>query len=103
MKCKIYIVFGLVVLCGLAIVWPGKQPSPRFVGGLSTEDFKEVQKIMSQTMWQSAFPGLSTKTLATFPGSFWRLATSRIEQVDVFPGGNWCLVLVRSPVGVELF
>jgi hypothetical protein len=103
MKRKIYMALGLVVLCGLAVAWFGKRPPARFVGGFSTEDFKEVQKIIRQTMWQRAFPGFSAKTLATFPGSLWRLATSRIEQVNVFPGGTACVVLVRTPVGIELF
>jgi hypothetical protein len=49
MKRKIYIVLGLVVLCDLAVVWFGKRPSSRFVGGFSTEDFKEVQRIIRQT------------------------------------------------------
>jgi len=103
MKRKIYIALGLVVLFGVAVVWVGKHPSPHFVGGFSPQDFKEIQKVIRQTMWRGAFPNFSTRTLAATPGSLWRLATSRIEAVDVFPGGSDCRVHVRTAQGIHLF
>jgi len=103
MKRKIYTALGLVVLFGVAVVWVGVHPSPHFVGGFSPQDFKEIQKMIRQTMWRGAFPNFSTRTFAATPGSLWCLATSRIEQVDVFPGGTWCCVRVRTPQGIHLF
>jgi hypothetical protein len=103
MKRKIYIALGLVVLFGVAVVWVGQHPTPHFVGGFSPKDFKEIQKVIRQTMWRGAFPNFSTRTVAATPGSLWCLATSRIEQVDVFPGGTECRVHVQTPQGIQLF
>jgi hypothetical protein len=103
MKRKIYKALGLVVLFGAAEVWVGEHKSPHFVGGFSPHDFKEIQKVIRQAMWRGAFPNFSVRTLAATPGSLWRLATSRIEQVDVFPGGTSCNVHVRTPQGINLF
>lgn len=103
MKRKIYMALGLVVLFGVALVWVGEHRSPHFVGRFSPRDFKEIQKVIRQTMWRGAFPNFSTRTLAETPGSLWCLATSRIEQVDVFPGGTSCYVHVRTPRGINLF
>jgi hypothetical protein len=103
MKRKIYIALGLVVLFGPAFVWVGEHRSPHFVGGFSPRDFKESQKVIRYTMWREAFPNFSKRTLAATPGSLWCLLTSRIEQVDVFPGGRFCRVHVRTPQGINLF
>lgn len=103
MKGKIYIALGLVVLSAVTFVLVGQHPTPHFVGGFSPKDFKEIQKVIRQTMWQGAFPNFSTRTLASTPGSLWCLATSRIEQVDVFPGGTECRVHVQTPQGIHLF
>ena len=103
MKRKVCIALGLVVLFGAAVVWVAEHKSPHFVGGFSPHDFKEVQKVIRQAMWRGAFPNFSTRTLAASPGSLWCLATSRIEQVGVFPGGRSCNVHVRTPQGINLF
>ena len=90
-------------MAGAAFVLVGRHPTPHFVGGFSPQDFKEIQKMIRHAMWRGAFPNLSTRTLAATPGSLWCLATSRIEQVDVFPGGRSCYVRVRTPQGIQLF
>ena len=103
MKGKIYIALGLVALSAVAFVLVGRHPAPHFVGGFSPKDFTEIQKVIRQTMWRGAFPNFSTRTAAAAPGSLWCLATSRIEQVDVFPGGTECRVHVQTPKGIQLF
>src|SRR5215472_10911440 len=103
MRRKIYVALVLVVLFAVAVVWVGEHRSPHFVGGFSPRDFKEIQKVIRQTMWRGAFPNFSRRTLAATPGSLWCLATSRIEEVNVFPGGDYCHVHVRTPQGVHLF
>jgi hypothetical protein len=103
MKRKICIALGLVVLFGAAVVWVAEHKSPHFVGGVSPHDFKEIQKVIRQAMWRGAFPNFSTRTLVATPKSLWCLGTSRIEQVDVFPGGTYCYVHVRTPQGINLF
>jgi hypothetical protein len=98
----ILVILGYITIA-VAFVLVGQHPAPHFVGGFSPKDFKEIQKVIRNTMWQGAFPDFSRRTLAATPRSLWGLATSRIEQVDVFPGGRSCNVHVRTPQGIHLF
>jgi hypothetical protein len=103
MKRNTYIALSLVVLLGVVIIWLKGRSSPHFVGGFSVEDYKEVQKVIRQTMWRRAFPNFSTKTITAAPGSLYGLAISRIEQLDVFEGGTSCRARVRTALGIHLF
>lgn len=103
MRRRTYIALGLVVLFSVVIFWLNGRTSPRFVGGFSAEDFKEVQKVIRHTMWRRAFPGFSAKTFTAAPGSLWRLTISRIQRVYVYAGGTWCEVVVWTPLGIDLF
>ena len=99
-KRKPLIAVGLGVLFTLAVVLRWSLSPVHFVGGFSPKDFKEIQGVVRQEMWRRVFPSLSMKTIVEAPGSLWFLARSRIEQVDVFEGGEHVRVRVRTPLGL---
>ena len=91
------------MLFTLALVFFSAHPSVHFTGPFAPKDVKEIQRGVRQEMWRRAFPRFSMQTIAAAPKLLWSLATSRVEQIDVFEGGQFVRVRVRSPLGDHIY
>ncbi len=91
--------FGLTVLTGFVVFWFCWSSSAHWVGAFSPQDFKEVQEAIRLAVLRKA----ATQPPSEVPASMWSLATSRIDQVDVFPKGEQVRVRVQTPKGLCLY
>ncbi len=86
MNRKLLIALGAIVFVSGVIVWRHLQSSTRGVAELSQEDFERIRRVTRVAMWRRAFPDFSRRTILGTPRSLYRIATSRIGQIDILPG-----------------
>src|SRR6476646_513691 len=100
MKRKLLKAIGIVVLIGIGLIaWRQTHPTPGGLSELSREDFSGIQQATRQAMWRKAFPNGSLRGMIVSPRVLWRLATTRIHQIQVYSAVGAVEVQTRSGSG----